>query len=285
MDVPPRSQYLSHALHLHFLLKNVATGHNVMSESLARSIARIHADRGIYKAESFNARGSQNILHHLAEFKELPYLYRFYSAYRKEYLKQLNSRSEQRPVRPLIGVARSVDLPYVGEGVVDTVRAKYIFVFEGALSKEDHLSVTVLACLWPLISNHPIHKMFSLFWPSTFDNIVDSLGINPEVAKHSYVVDAVRIGTTEGRQDRDKNRELLRSEIKLLKPELVVMVGKTAECTVGNETQREAGPKYSHVPFPTKWRSRAQVALDAQKYIKLQKLIARSRRRGIQILV
>lgn len=59
----------------------------------------------------------------------------------------------------------------------------------------------------------------------------------------------------EKKADLEQNRELLKQEIELLKPRLVVLVGKKAQYTIGNKARNEASRHYVSVPFPTKTRS------------------------------
>jgi hypothetical protein len=161
-------------------------------------------------------------------------------------------------------------LPYIGEDVIESESSKYMFVFEGSLSQSDRLSITVLSCLWPLANFQPIQPIFQMFWSSPYFYIVECLGITPNIARNSYVVDAGRIGTESGRQDRPKNRELLEREIELLKPELVVLVGETAADTIGNKTQRKNESLYFKVPCPTKRRSKKDIEKAKVKYKELR---------------
>lgn len=83
-------------------------------------------------------------------------------------------------------------------------------------------------------------------------------------------MDAVRIGTPAGKQDRPQNRELLDREIELLNPELVVLIGRTAAGTIENKTLRERRSLYFEVPFPTKRRSKEDLERANQKYEELR---------------
>lgn len=246
-----------------------------MRNNIAEKLAEIHSEFGIYDSDTFNVRdSSMNIIDRISNIKELDYLHRFYLDYKTAFITKWNKQSDQHPISRATNVSRSVDLPFIGESVIQTRRAKYIFVFEGSLSPPDRLSVTVLSCLWPLeglIDQEPHQGIFRTFWQSPYDYIVECLGINVEIAKHSYVVDAVRIGKQDGRQqDRKKNRKLLKQEIDLLDPELVVLVGRTAAVTLGKEAQEEQGRCYVEVPFPTKRRSKQDVKKADSDFKKLR---------------
>jgi hypothetical protein len=59
------------------------------------------------------------------------------------------------------------------------------------------------------------------------------------------------------------------SEIKVLRPELVVLVERSASDTIGSESERENGGTYFRVPFPTKRRSSQDVEKAMRLYNKL----------------
>jgi hypothetical protein len=241
-----------------------------MGRNLAQILARMHAEFGIYDGEMFSVPDSRNIIHRISSIPELTYLHRFYINYQREYMTELQKRPHHIPVSRLTNVSRGVDLPFIGESVIQTGRAKYLFVFEGSFSPPDRIAVTVLSCLWPLTGLHPLQDIFRTFWPSTYDHIVDCLGITAEIARHSYVIDAVRIGNPDGKQDHPRNRRLLEREIEQLNPELVVLVGKTAAATIGSKAQREHESLYIKVPFPTKRLPRRLVEIANQKYEELR---------------
>ena len=157
--------------------------------------------------------------------------------------------------------------------MIQTGHAKYLFVFEGALGSTEILSVNVLACLWPLEPpTESLHRIVRAWWPSSYDYIVTSLGITAEIAKHSYVVDAVRIGILGStKPDLQHNRELLKREIELLTPELIVLVGRTAERTIGNEARTAESSRYLPVPFPTRTRSEDDKKKAEEEYGKLKR--------------
>jgi len=93
--------------------------------------------------------------------------------------------------------------------------------------------------------------------------------MNSRIARQCYVTDAVRIGKPNGRPDRVLNRQLIKSEIKALRPELVVLVGKTASNTIESECEGTHRSSYFCVPFPTKRRSRHDVEKAKRIYEKL----------------
>ncbi len=244
-----------------------------MKKQIAEMLAELHGHFGIFDSASFRADDSKNIIHHLSGIPELAYLRQFYLDYESALHTEFGKRQGQvrQPLRNR--VARSVDLPFIGESVIQTGHAKYLFVFEGSLALTEKLSVNVLACLWPLERMAaPLQRIVRAFWPSRYDLIVQCLGIEPEIAGHSYVVDAVRIGMHDGKKpDREQNRELLKREIGLLNPELVVLVGKTAAKTIGNAAQKEERSRYFPVPFPTKVRSKKDADNAEQKYEELKR--------------
>jgi len=244
-----------------------------MRNGLAKRLANLHGEYGVYDREKLCVPPRENIIDQIPGIGELAYLHRFYINYRRNLLVKLKKRRGRPAISRMTHVSRSVDLPFIGEAVVD--RAKYFFVFEGSLSMESKLSVTVLSCLWPLegmASLMPLQNIFRNFWPSPYDFIVESLKINAEIARHSYVVDAVRIGKQDGKgkQDLPTNRELLSREICLLNPALVILVGRTAANIVGKEAQRTQKNRYCQVPFPTKRRSKRDAKRAERKYEKLR---------------
>jgi hypothetical protein len=247
-----------------------------MHKELAEILAQCHAEFGIYDEGMFNASDSHNIVHHISSIPDLAYLRKFYLDYQRKYIDRWKSRVVQPRVNRSTNVSRNVDLPFIGEAVIKSGSAKYMFVFEGSLSQSNRLSITVLSCLWPIANFQPIQSIFQMFWSSPYFYIVECLGITPSIARNSYVVDAVRIGTENGRQDRQKNRELLKREIELLNPEIVILVGGTAADTIGNKTQRENESLYFKAPFPTKRRSKQDIEKAKGKYeelrIRLRKL-------------
>lgn len=240
-----------------------------MAEDLAKSIAKLHAEYNLIPLALFDVPIDLNIVARISEVRELGYLRKFYEDYEAEYRK-----AEIGQVHPLAGVARSVDLPFVGKCAAKSGKAKYIFVFEGALSPPERLSNTVLSCLWPLEGFRQVQGIFSTFWPTTYFNIVECLGISVGIARKSYVVDGVRIGRPDGKPDLGQNRALLDREIKLLDPIFVILVGGKAARIVGNAAI-EANPElYFLVPFPSNRRSLARVEADEAKFAGLRQRLS-----------
>jgi hypothetical protein len=232
-----------------------------VNESLAVSLGRLHADFRIFPTALFDATGAQNIIRQLSAIGQLSYLCQFYNEYESEY-----RRAGIGEVEPLAaGIARSTDLPFIGEEAIGSGHARFMFVFLGSLSEHTHLSTTVLSCLWPVESFQPIQSLFCTFWPTTYFNIVRGLGITVEIAKNAYVVDAVR--TPEMRT----NRDLLRREIDLLTPELVVPVGGRAKRIIGSAALNAEPDRYFPVNFPNNGRDKQRIAADEDQFEKLRR--------------
>jgi len=241
-----------------------------MQINLPKILAQIHAEFGIYDSETFNVSTSQNIIHRISSIPKLANLYQFYTDYQREYLTELQRRPAQYFTQKVTNVSKSVDLPFVGDAVIETGQAKYLFVFEGSLSPAEYLTVTLHSCFWPLDQDTIPTSIHSFMGRGKhlYRYRYECLSINPSIAKHSYVTDAVRIGKTNGKPDFPQNRLLLKREIEQLKPELVVLVGGTAAGTIGDEA--ESSTLYFKVPFPTKRRSKPDVEKANGKYEELR---------------
>jgi hypothetical protein len=239
-----------------------------------KQLAAIHAEFGVYPNGFFAIPDSCNIVSRLSTIPELDYLYQFYYDYRLAYESESQKFKVASSSTKVTKVSRWIDLPYVGENSVIRGRAKYFFIFEGSLQKSDHLSITVLSCLWPLENPELYKDIFKTFWqrPAAYKYIVDRLGINKNIAKNSYVTDAVRVVTKDKKSDILKNRALLEREINLLSPEHVILVGGTAKKIIGEKELSECSSQYFHVPFPTKrWPSRLED--NNKRYFELHKLL------------
>lgn len=232
----------------------------VMNKSLPISLARLHAHFHIFPVARFDATGEQNIIRRLSAIGELSYLCEFYDEYESEY-----RRAGVGEAEPLAGIARSTDLPFIGEEAIAIGHARFMFVFLGSLSEHTRLSTTVLSCLWPVESFRPIQSLFCMFWPTTYFNIVSGLGMTVAIAKNAYVVHAVR---THKMRD---NRDLLRGEIDLLTPELVVLVGGGATRIIGSKALRAEPDRYFPVNFPNNGRNKRRIADDDDKFEKLRR--------------
>jgi len=171
------------------------------------------------------------------------------------------------------GVAKNVDLFSIGDSVLDNGQACLMFVFLGSLSDHEKLSVNVLSCLWALDCFNTRVDRLSLksrslelmptefqeiaknFWPQThkFTMMMNSLRITPDVARRSYVVDAVRVPYREGKRRGKRNskacQELLKREVDILRPRFIIAVGKKAYDYL--EYLEKAVPKRFTDPVPT----------------------------------
>jgi len=244
---------------------------------MQNQLAQLHAEFGIYPKDVFGLPDSQNIISRLSSIPELQYLHHFYLDYQQTYKAQSPKRSNKRSVVKSTSLSRSYELPFVGQSVVQSGHAKYMFVFQGSLQKQEFLSVTVLSCLWPLGSSYLQNDIFDVFWPgrkNIYEHIVKSLGITQAVAKCAYVVNALRIETEDKILALHQNRDLLQREIALLDPELVVLLGGAASKTIGHNAKKEDKGFYRVVPFPTMFDSERNIVTANYHYKKLRKLWA-----------
>lgn len=237
-----------------------------MSEELPKILAQIHADFGIYHPKIFNAAKDKNIIYQISTIPELAYLHQFYVDYQNEYLTELQRRPNQHFAQNVTNVSTSIDLPFVGNTVIETGKAKYFFVLEGSLASPDYLTVAFHSCFWPLGSDW---HQFPTYIQSLMGNgkgkyryRYECLGISPKIIRDLYLIDAIRIGTSDGKKDYKQNRELLKREIEQLNPELVVLAGKEAAKIIGNEA--DSNPLYFKVTFPT-WQLKSDVKEKANK--------------------
>jgi len=213
---------------------------------LANRLAQIHSQFGVYASPLVDQRVDLNILDAISDEPQLQYLVDFYDEYLGFY-KKASSNSESAP--NLTGDARSTDLPFLGPEVMQTGKAKYMFVFVGSLQAPTILSVTVLSCYWLL--EKPDDVLMRRFWPklATYYRLVKKLGITPGIARTSYVTDIFRIGNQNKKPDTRGNRALVFEEIDLLSPELVVLVGSRPRDIVG-KNRIDQDKRMVHVPFP-----------------------------------
>lgn len=212
-----------------------------------------------------------SIVRDIRRIPTLSYLASFYEDYLAYYMTSRET-SGGLDSTPLTGAARSVDLPFVGKSVLSTGIAKFMFVFEGSLQKETRLSITVLSCLWALDDITPYRDLVQLYWNMTsYNRVHRSLSITPGIASEAYVVDAFRIGNAIGNRDTKRNRALLHEEIRLLRPEHIILVGNTARDIIGRE-YAHANNRCFHVPFPTSRMAPLQRQAANQRYESLAKL-------------
>jgi len=119
-----------------------------MESRTAQALAQIHAQYGIYDSTLFSVPPANDIARGISCIPELTFLYHLYTEYEHGYVSELQKRPCESNAIRLTGVARSVDLSFIGgDAVLETGQAKYFVLFEGSLSRSDHLSITVLSCL------------------------------------------------------------------------------------------------------------------------------------------
>jgi len=222
-----------------------------MNSGLATQLGDIHARYRIFDKESFELPVALNIIHKVAGIEELQYLVKFWKSYG-------NSFTNVGRAPNVTSVSKSIDLPYIGENVLATGRAKYLFVFEGGTSEPTRLSCTMLACLWPLNQEHASTRyghLFDTFWArqgrARYSYSHAKFGINHQIAKNAYAIDSVRISNGNRNPDWIINGNILRDEIALLNPDLVVLAGGKAhrafaESKVTNRAERVPYPIWTH---------------------------------------
>ncbi len=175
-------------------------------------------------------------------------------------------------------VARNVDLFSIGDGLLDKGRATFMFVFEGSLAATHMQSVNALSCLWSLrcfdvdaerIQSRKISDMAPefqaiarVFWPpdgKRFIAVMNSLRVTPDVARCAFVVDAVRVphreGNRKGKPDRRANQRLLKSEVELLNPCVIIGVGNVAKDYLKRSIPEGFDGHVVTVPFHTNFIS------------------------------
>ena len=96
--------------------------------------------------------------------------------------------------------------------------------------------------------------------------------MTPEVASDVFVTDAVRIANSSGKPALKMNRELLHSEIAILNPEYVVLLGSTAKNVYG-KVSPELDYEVVALPFPTKnYRSAEKIQSTLDEYARFREL-------------
>jgi hypothetical protein len=221
--------------------------------NLSKKIAELHSGYSVYDSGVLNST-TGNIFLALNNFPEFDYLATFYKDYIINYPEtNAKSTNDYR--------AKSKDLFFIGDRVIEKDSCKFFFVFEGSLSSIEKLSITVLSHLWLLENSDPIIQAFcgkDKWWSfHNYRGIKDKLKINREIARHSYVVDAIRLGLDEQLKNTktsnqlkiEKNRELIYKEIILLKPKLVICVGTAAQSIVGMK-YLDQNTKFHFIRFP-----------------------------------
>lgn len=206
---------------------------------IGREIAQLHRAANLFGSSAFQVSSSHNILNTLGVYPEFRYLSEFYSEYRKAF-----ANSQNEPINA--PGARSRDLPFIGENVLKNGTAKFMWVFEGSLSRLERLSITVLSHLW-LTENPTVIGAFCGFngwWTErNYLNVRNRLRLSVAIGRDSYVVDAIRFS------QQNRNDDLIDREIRLLNPKIVICVGDKARKTVGMRYRAE-DTKYHHVRFP-----------------------------------
>lgn len=191
-----------------------------------KELAKIHVKYNIYPESLLDVEVDKSIIRGIRDFEPLRYLSGFYDNYLSAYTSHQRSLRQDSAIKgPLKGAARSVDLPFIGPSALRQRKAKYMFVFEGSLQETNRLSITVLSCFWLFRDLTKYRSLIQTYWnPTSYRRIHQSLHISPEIADQSYVIDAFRIGNSEGKRDTKANRSLLLEEIELLQPEIKVLV-------------------------------------------------------------
>lgn len=202
----------------------------------AKKLGQLHNKYNLFSIQNFKVNPQKNIINILDDFI---YLKEFYKKYILEFSNNSNDKLKTTN-------ARSVDLPFVGENVLRTGKAKFIFYFEGSLGPIDNISITVLSHLW-LTKDKNIIKKFvgkGKWWtPGNYKNVKDKLDIPIKHLANSYIADAKRLNSVE------KCSNLIEEEIKLLRPKLVVAIGNTAKKLVGMKFY-DLPTKFHFVKFP-----------------------------------
>lgn len=264
-----------------------------MKIELAHELASLHYKFGIYdsipKFDELRNHENCNILNFCKEFESLKFFNKFFDNYFKHY-DSLPSRFTSE-IRNSINTkqARGVDFPFIGENVITTGKAKFMFVFEGSLSnnsedsKKDNakLSITVLSNFWHLEDRDEIKALFKKqkdskvnFWnESNFLKVKSQLHLNQDIVKNCFVTDAVRIAEEDDKTkiDIEKNRDLIWKEIGLIEPSLVICVGGKAKEIVGMQYS-DLDTKFHHIPFPTYRKSAKKNIDDKVLYDKLPEI-------------
>ena len=115
-------------------------------------LSTIHARYNIYLGLTVGKDLERSIVGDIGKIPEIKYLHDFYFEYLNNYQNLIDSNTFLLNDQPndLSGAAINVDLPYIGREVINTQKARYVFIFEGSLQPNNSLSNTVLSCLWGL---------------------------------------------------------------------------------------------------------------------------------------
>ncbi len=206
-------------------------------EKIAISLGEIHNESGLFSKTVFDqVKKENNIIEYLDDF---PYLRIFYDKYIEQF-------DENNPNKIDRAEAINIDLPFIGEKAIYNEQIDFMFYFEGSRQDKDKISITVLSHLWLTEDDAIINKFLgkNKWWTkANFSNIKKTLRIDSEIVERSYISDSVRF------EDDETNMKLIRKEIKLFKPKLVVCVGNKARDLVGMRYY-DFPTKFHHVRFP-----------------------------------
>ncbi|GAX90161.1 hypothetical protein [Effusibacillus lacus] len=156
------------------------------------SLAALHAKANIYPESLLGPNVNRSLIDKINTFQELTYLSDFYRKYLDRYDTLLAADTARGSNHMSGSIARSVDLPFIGDQVLNNQRAK-------------------------------------------------------------FMVDAFRVSNGHqsiNRYNRQMNQDLLVEEVRILKPELVVLVGGVSVNIAGDHIQRE-GVEVQFVNFPS----------------------------------
>lgn len=208
---------------------------------ISNKLAKLHNDFNLFSKDDF-LKKQGNIINSLEEYPEFSYLYEFYKIYGPNF-------TNKTSIQISTPEARNRDLPFIGKNVIENKRADFIFYFEGSLSHESKLSITVLSHLW-LTDNDDIINKFcgkNLWWTiGNFNNIRKKLNFSKKVIENSYITDAIRFNKA---KQSDYNTILAYEEIRLLNPKLVVCIGTKAKDTIGMK-YIDSNTKFHYIKFP-----------------------------------
>ncbi len=210
-----------------------------MLDDTTQELAKLHRDSRLFSSATFQVSDRENILCRLKEFEEYDYLSQFYSEYQEHFVDSSNEAVNRRE-------ARSRDLPFIGNNVLKSGRAKFFFVFEGSLQAINKLSITVLSHLWLSIDPDTIKAFCGSdgWWTErNYYNVKDRLRMSSKIAADSYVIDGTRFANDE------ESTKLVYKEMELLKPKLVVCIGGRARNIV-EMRYLDQDTKFHHVKFP-----------------------------------
>lgn len=225
--------------------------------TLEESISTLHSQFQLFSSHDFD--GDLSILKVLSTLPEFAYLVEFYQVYKDYFGVEKNNQINSK-------YSKNRDLPFIGKSALEKQEVKFIFYFEGSLSKEEKLSITVLSHLWQT-NNDNIINMFcgeekwrqEKWWHvNNYNFVKNTLNISNEVTQNSFITDSVRFSDMNGNSDDEKNKSLIIQEILLLKPKLVICVGTKARDLVGMKYYNQ-DTKFHFVPFPSfQYRSKVE---------------------------